>query len=285
MPSDIKNVKLGVCKVFFDGRDLGLTQGGVEVAVATETHKVEVDQFGKTAINDLIMGRNVNVKVPLAETTVRNLIATMPGSSLVTDGAQATGTVAFGADPTSTTTVTIGGQVFSFQVAKATTAYQVQLGATRAASVAALAEVITRAPIQKAIGGIVGGVSGVDGSTLTIKVNDPGVAGNSVTLASSVGPVVSGATLTGGIQETKARVEVTAGTGLDLLSMARVLRLHPTNKADTDFSDDFVVYQAATAGALTFAYKLDAERVYNVEFMGYPDTASGKLFAVGDLLA
>lgn len=90
MASDIKNVKLGVCKVTFDGQDLGYTKGGVEVSVKTETHKVMVDQFGKTPINEYIMGREVSVKAPLAETTLENLVKIMPGATLVTDFADPT---------------------------------------------------------------------------------------------------------------------------------------------------------------------------------------------------
>lgn len=81
-----KNVKLGVCRVLFDGVDLGFTKGGVEVSVATETHEVQVDQAGQTPINEYIMGRTVTVKAPLAETTLENLVAIMPGAKLVTDG-------------------------------------------------------------------------------------------------------------------------------------------------------------------------------------------------------
>jgi hypothetical protein len=90
MASDTKNVKLGVCKVFFDEKDLGYTQGGVEVTVKTDTHKVNVDQFGKTTINEYIMGRDVTVKVPLAETTLDNMVAIMPGATLVVDGVDPT---------------------------------------------------------------------------------------------------------------------------------------------------------------------------------------------------
>ncbi|EGT88588.1 hypothetical protein ABNIH1_18950, partial [Acinetobacter baumannii ABNIH1] len=36
MASDVKNVKLGVCKIMFDGVDLGFTKGGVDVTVSTE---------------------------------------------------------------------------------------------------------------------------------------------------------------------------------------------------------------------------------------------------------
>lgn len=172
MASDIKNVKLGVCKVTFDGQDLGYTKGGVEVSVKTETHKVMVDQFGKTPINEYIMGREVQVKCPLAETTLENLVKIMPGATLVTDG----------------------------------------------------------------------------------------------------------------VDPTKKVVNVPTGIGSNLLDIAKVLVLHPIGKPDSDKSDDFTVFKAATAGALQFSYKLEDERVYSCEFNGYPD-AQGKLFAVGDTTA
>lgn len=172
MASDIKNVKLGVCKVTFDGQDLGYTKGGVEVSVKTETHKVMVDQFGKTPINEYIMGREVQVKCPLAETTLENLVKIMPGATLVTDG----------------------------------------------------------------------------------------------------------------VDPTKKVVNVPTGIGSNLLDIAKTLVLHPIGKPDSDKSDDFTVFKAATAGALQFSYKLEDERVYSCEFNGYPD-AQGKLFAVGDTTA
>jgi len=90
MASDTKNVKLGVCRVLFDGQDLGYTKGGVEVSVKTETHKVMVDQFGKTPINEYVMGREVTVKAPLAETTLENMVKIMPGAVLVTDAVDPT---------------------------------------------------------------------------------------------------------------------------------------------------------------------------------------------------
>lgn len=170
MASDIKNVKLGVCTVKFNGVDLGYTKGGVEVTVKTDTHKVNIDQFGKTPINEYIMGRDVQVKVPLAETTLENLVKIMPGATLITD---------------------------------------------------------------------------------------------------SVDP-------------TKKVVNVNTGVGTNLLDIAQALVLRPVGK--TDASEDFTVFKAATAGALSFAYKLEDERIFNVEFSGYPD-ANGKLFAVGDTTA
>ena len=174
MPSSTNNVKLGVCKIYFDGVDLGYTQGGVEFMSATETHRVEIDQFGKTAIKETIIGRSCGVKVPLAETTLTNLAALFP------------------VNPNS-----------------------IQFG-----------------------GGLVG--------------------------------------------TSKQRVGVDAGVGLDLLATAKVMIIHPFALLDSDFSDEIIIPLANTPGALTFAYKLEEERIFNVDYTGYPDPTSGMLFFAGN---
>lgn len=174
MASSTDNVKLGVCVIKFGATDLGYTKGGVSVEVTTDTHKVMVDQFGESEINEYITKRSVKVTVPLAETTLENLVATMPGATLV-----------------------------------------------------------------------------VDGTT-----------------------------------PTNRRVDVTNAIGTDLLATAAVLSLHPQGNDVADVSEDFTVFKAATAGAISFAYKIDEERIYNVEFTGYPDNSnSDNLFAIGDLTA
>lgn len=91
--------------------------------------------------------------------------------------------------------------------------------------------------------------------------------------------IMPGATISG--TGSDKIVTVPTGVGINLLDVAKELRLHPISKPDSDKSEDFVILKAATAGALSFAYKLDDERVYNVEFNGYPDAATGKLFTVG----
>jgi len=88
MPSSTQNVKVGVCTVDFDGTDLGYTKGGVSVTVSTETYSVTVDQFGDTAISEIITGRMLTVSTPLAETTLANLVQIMPGATLIGSGAQ-----------------------------------------------------------------------------------------------------------------------------------------------------------------------------------------------------
>lgn len=289
MASSTKNVKLGVCQVIFDGVDLGYTQGGVEVTVKTDTHKVNVDQFGKTTVNEYIMGRDVNAKVPLAETTLENMVAIMPGATLVTAGGSvATGSITIATNPTTGDTIVVNGKTITFKTAAAA-ADEVTIGSNAAGTAAALATVLNAstevaiAAAQYSVSGAVvtvtygaalfgaSGVKTVDGNSFALAT---GTAGAKVT--------VSGATLTGGADTTTKSVNVTTGIGTDLLAIAKELRLHPVGKPASDKSEDFVIPLAATSGALNFAYKLENERIYNVEFMGYPDSAnSGKLFTVG----
>ncbi len=88
--------------------------------------------------------------------------------------------------------------------------------------------------------------------------------------------IMPGSTLLGTGATEHARVDT--GVGVDLRDIAKVLRLHP--KGVTGNVEDFVIPLAATTGALTFAYKLDEERIFNVEFKAYADN-NGRLFYVG----
>ncbi len=74
--------------------------------------------------------------------------------------------------------------------------------------------------------------------------------------------------------------QVSTGVGTELLTISKVLRLHPTALDDSDVTQDFIIPLAATTGAITFAYKLDEERIFNVEFKAYADS-DGKLFYYG----
>jgi len=171
MAVNAENVKLGVCNVSFGGVDLGATKGGVEMTVETTTHEVTVDQTGETPINEYIMGRRVTVTVPLAETTLENLVAIMPGATLI-----------------------------------------------------------------------------------------------------------GGAT-----DEDPKRVDVKTAVGTSLLDVAKELILHPIGLPTANKDEDITIYLAATAGQMSFAYRVDEERVFNVEFKAYPDPANqDALFGYGD---
>lgn len=286
--SNTKNVKLGVCQVFFNGFDLGYTKGGVEVSVKSETHKVMIDQFGKTPINEYVMGREVSAKVPMAETTIENMVATMPGSTLSqAGGGVATGTITFSAVPANNDTLTINGVVFTYKTSPvAGVETDMPIPASAAAGAIALAALLTNSTNPK----IAEATYTSAALVVTVKYGNPmiygttgkmTVDGNAFTLAKTgSATAVSGATLTGGVEPTSLSVMVGTGVGTDLLSISKELRLHPVGKAITDKTDDFVVLKAATSGGLTFGYKLEDERVYNVDFTGYPNT-SGNLFSVG----
>lgn len=280
--SDIKNVKLGVCQVLLNGQDLGYTKGGVDVTVKTDTHKVQIDQFGNTPINEYVMGREVSVKVPLAETTLDNMVSIMPGATLYSNGSAATGSITFTTNPSDGMSIVLGGETITFKANGANSELdQVMIGAAVANTATNLATFINTVTGD----GILGSVSAAaNAGVVTITAKVKGAEGNSFTLnagTASADVTVSGATLTGGAEGSVMRVDVPVGVGENLLDYSVPLVLHPQNKAQNDHSEDFIVYRAATAGALNFAYDLQKERIFNVDFNGYPDS-QGRLFGFGD---
>lgn len=278
MASDTANVKLGVCKVTFNDVDLGYTKGGVEVEVSTETHKVMVDQFGNSEINERITGRSVKAKVPLAETTIELMATIMPGSEVTTElGTAATAFISFAGVPTENDTITVNGVVFTF---KATPVLGTDIDIKLTASAQATETAVV---LNASVNALVSVATyAADVADVDVVYDTLGVAGNAFTLAKSGTDIsVSGAVLSGGV-DTKKRIDVTNGVGISLLASAAELRLHPIDLLEADVTDDFVIPLANTPGALTFAYKLDEERIYNVEFTGYPDPTTRILFLVGD---
>lgn len=283
MPSDTKNVKLGVCLVTFDGVDLGYTKGGCEVEVKTETKKVMVDQFGNSEINEYILGRTCTVKVPLAETTLGNLTRIMPGATLVGTGAvKASGTVTIGAVPTALDAVTVNGLAFTFKTGAVTSPHDISLTGISTAAQAASA---LAAAIKNSVDPKVTVLSAsAAGAVVTITAADVGTYGNAYTLTKTgTSPTVSGATLAGGVDASRYKVSVTNGIGTSLLDSAKQLILHPIAAASTDRSQDFVVPLANCGGDLNFSFKLDDERIYTANFTGYPDPSTKTLFVVGDI--
>ena len=279
MASSTENVKIGVCRIYYDGEDLGYTKGGVSVSASTDTYEVKVDQFGESPISENITARSVTVSAPLAETTLRNMVKIMPGATLVTDGAQATGTITFSGQPSADDTITIGTTTFTFK-ATATTAAQIKIGADVATTIENAAEKIRMHPTTGPLVEV-----SYTSTILTVKAEEMGTAGNAIALArSGTNMTVSGANLSGGTAVTKARVDVKSSIGTNLLSLAKELRLRPLAKDENgDGSEDFVIPRAGTAGSLEFSYNHDSERLFNVTFKAYPDTdQDGILFQFGD---
>lgn len=275
MASNTENVKLGVCNVYFDGQDLGFTKGGVEVEVQTNTHEVTVDQLGETPIDEIIMSRTISVTVPLAETTLQNLVKIMPGSALVAEGAvYATGTVTFSVSPPiNNDSVNIDGTTFTFKTAP-DGPNDLAIPGTFTAAATALANAIN--------GNVIAAskvVATANAGVVTLTARDYGTAPNAFTLVKTATNIaVSGATLTGGINATRAKVVVSSGVSTSLLALAKELVLRPIG---TTGEDDLTVYRAMTGGALNYSYSFDNERVFNTVFKGYAD-ANGRMFSVGN---
>jgi hypothetical protein len=76
--ADITKVKVGVCSVVFNGVDLGHTSGGVEVIYTPQHYDVDVDKYGKTEAERVLIGESLMAKVPLAEYTIANLKTAIP---------------------------------------------------------------------------------------------------------------------------------------------------------------------------------------------------------------
>lgn len=84
--TDFSSLEMGACNVKFKTVDLGLTKGGVEVMFGTEVANINADQFGDSMIDNVIKGRTIKCKVPMAERDLVKLAAVIPGATLVTSG-------------------------------------------------------------------------------------------------------------------------------------------------------------------------------------------------------
>ncbi|NIH77427.1 hypothetical protein FHV99_004679 [Ochrobactrum sp. P20RRXII] len=267
MASSTKNVKLGACRVYYDGRDLGFTKGGVEFEVTTNTHDVTVDQLGETPISSLITGRTATVSVPMAETTLENLVAVMPGSVLVSDGSKSTGKITFAGEVADGDTVKIGDAVFTFRDV-ATGLYEVPVADDAAEVAAFFVETASEAGVPYSFDAVAGVV------TVTAKLT-----GSEYNTAIAVtGTNITADPVAGGVAATKARVEVSSGVNINLLDVARPLRLVPIG---TTGGEDLLIHRAGTPGAIQFAYQSDTERVFQASFSAFA-TEDGRLFDLGD---
>ena len=95
--------------------------------------------------------------------------------------------------------------------------------------------------------------------------------------------LIPGASLvTDAVTATKKKVIVNTPIGSDLVaSVAQALLLIKAigNTASTDLTDQFRFFKAAPSGELEFAFSIEDQRVWEVEFTAYPDSTQN--FAIG----
>lgn len=84
--ADIDNVKLGPCSVKFNGVDVGHTKGGVTVNYEPEYYDIQVDKYGNTIAEKILVGESLKVTVPLAEMTLANMAIAIPNATSAAGG-------------------------------------------------------------------------------------------------------------------------------------------------------------------------------------------------------
>ena len=70
---DSDNISIGPALVYFKGRHVGHTYGGVSVSITQNVYELKSDQYGETAVKVLDAGLVLEVTVNLTESTFENL--------------------------------------------------------------------------------------------------------------------------------------------------------------------------------------------------------------------
>jgi hypothetical protein len=70
---DSDNISIGPCNVYFAGRHIGHTYGGVSVSLTQNVYELKSDQYGETPIRVIDGGLVLEVTVNLTESTFDNL--------------------------------------------------------------------------------------------------------------------------------------------------------------------------------------------------------------------
>lgn len=81
--SNIQNLRMSACTVVFNGQSLGHTQGGITFHYEPNLEDLMTDQYGKTPVDKVLTGENVQVVVNLAEPVVDILLAAIPSGQQV----------------------------------------------------------------------------------------------------------------------------------------------------------------------------------------------------------
>lgn len=85
---DISKLELGPALIEMgDGLiDMGFTKGGITMTIETETSPVTTDQFGTVIMKDILVGRNITLTIPFAETDLTKLSTFIPLASVSVSG-------------------------------------------------------------------------------------------------------------------------------------------------------------------------------------------------------
>jgi hypothetical protein len=88
--------------------------------------------------------------------------------------------------------------------------------------------------------------------------------------------------------EGTSSIKIGGEVGLRLSSVAETLVLHPIANESTDLSEDVVIYNAIVTNSISIPFKVDEERVVELEFEGIIDESredGDRLGLIGDSTA
>ena len=172
--------------------------------VGDEQGLIESDLIGQgreplAPSRDVINNRG-DIAVPVDLRFFGRWLRAFLGAPTTTQGRAATGSITFSAQPADNSTITVGGQAFTF-VSSAPTANQIPKGATLAETVANAVRTLR----ASAVAGVTAASyrSNLTGTAILITHNTIGTGGNSFALAVGTSPApnatASGSTLSGGV--------------------------------------------------------------------------------------
>lgn len=74
--TEIRN--LGTCRVNYNARDMGHTQGGCTVKITVEQREVVVDEYGVVPVDVVDVGTTIEATIPLAQASFDNYADVYP---------------------------------------------------------------------------------------------------------------------------------------------------------------------------------------------------------------
>ncbi|SFK41599.1 phage tail tube protein [Caulobacter sp. UNC279MFTsu5.1] len=182
----------GFTKIPFSQIALGETQGLVES---------DVLGYGRNPLEpDLdVIVNDGSITVPVDQRLFGLHLKLLLGPPQTTQGVAATGKLTFALQPTVNSTITIGGQAFTFK-ASAPGANDILIGATVAETVRNTVWALNRSAVAGVA--VASYSTDLDAAAVTVTYDAVGTGGNAMTIAAGTSPAsnvtVSGATLAGG---------------------------------------------------------------------------------------
>lgn len=290
-----ETIKIGVCDCFWrptpteaiptpDEIYLGLTKGGVELTYTPEWHEITVDQFGNSVTESVLIGEQVQVNVPLAETDLDKLSMFSHTATKVSASEVQTGTVQI-------ETTTVSGSVSLAGNAEVIVTSKDLVDSTKTILVAVeesdeaitVAEKIRQSLTTDPDISELFTVSGEDSNIILTK-KLVGETDELLNISIDNGDcegldkiAISANTQSGSPTITQTKEKLTFGRkpGYRLEGLAGRIRLHPIALGNSN-EEDVIIYKAVNKAPLQLNYKLDEERIYSTEFHGIVERQSAE---------